>query len=194
MIGRGFRRFAVGAALFAAAFLTACDIHLSGSVDTTPTPEEERVVREAFAVIRQGDVQKYWPLTITRADFIMRDNGLSDFHDQASVAGSVLKPEEQKQQGLDFEQASRNDPECIDFSSATFRSLGTLVRAGEIAMPEGKKLPFKEWSVVIGGPGGEVDTKDMSPRFVLVEWTDGPRILALRFGHGSDDDMDVDDL
>lgn len=149
----------------------------------TPTPSEERIVREAFEALKEKNLQRFEGTTITTADFIMRDNGLNDFHDQASYAGSVLKPQEVDQQSEDyFAVINASGERCIDFSSATFVSLGTAVRTDSFESGDGKKIPYNEWSIVIKTGGREIDTKDLSPRFKTVEWNGAHRILGLALG------------
>ena len=184
------RRLPEIALLLLVALATACHM-LPGalkSAEETDTPEsrasEERAVREAFDALKKKDMQRFRTISITRADFILRDNGLSDFHDEASYAGSVMKPEEQAEQARDFESATRGGPGQIDFASVTFKSLGTVLQSARIDSSDGKSFPFKEYSIVVKGPSGEVDTKDLSPRFVVVPWEGGHRILELRVASG----------
>ena len=178
------RRSLAGAAGFClVAVAAACDLLPTGkSTPGKPTESEERAVREVFEGIKQKDLKRYKAGLITRADFIMRDNGLSDFHDQASYAGSVLKPEEQDQQTEDYVTATRPGPGAIDFASSTFESLGTAVRSDSFETVDGKKIPFNEWSVKIKTGGQTIDTKDLYPRFQVVEWDGGHKVLRLVFG------------
>jgi hypothetical protein len=159
-----------------------------GSSDDADTPEtkasEERAVREAFEALKQDDLKRYRAVSITKADFIMRDNGLSDFHDQASYTGSIQKPEEEQEHGENFNAATRGGSRSIDFKRVTFKSLGTVLQKARIDTVDGKSFPFKEYSIVVKGPSGEIDTKDLSPRFVVVPWENGHRILELRVSSG----------
>jgi hypothetical protein len=128
---------------------------------------------------------------ITTADFIMRDNGLSDFHDQASYAGSILKPDEQKEQMEAFDTTLDPGPGAIDFANSSFESLGTVVRSDSFEILDGEKIPFNEWSVKIKTGGQTIDTKDLYPRFQVVEWDGGHKVLRLvlgepDFGSGGD--------
>jgi hypothetical protein len=145
---------------------------------------EERAVREAFEALKENDLKRFHTVTITTADYIMRDNGLSDFHDDASYAGSIMKPEEREQQSETFQMAARGGSESIDFANVSFVSLGTVLQSASIDTVDGKSFPFKEYSIVVKGPGGEIDTKDLSPRFVVAPWEDGHRILELRLSGG----------
>ena len=168
----------------------ACQM-LGGPSDEVDTPEsrasEERAVREAFEALKQNDLKRFRAVSITTADFVMRDNGLSDFHDQASYTGSIRKPEEEEEHADNFNAATQGGSHLIDFERSTFKSLGTVLQRARIDSVDGKSFPFKEYSIVVRGPGGEIDTKDLSPRFVVVPWENGHRILELRVSDGGGD-------
>jgi hypothetical protein len=148
---------------------------------------EERAIREAFEAIKAKDRKRFYNVSITTADFVMRDNGLNDYHDQAGYAGSVQKPEEQEALIEAFDSVIRGGDGVIDFSSVSFESLGTLLQSAEMDTVDGNTVRFREYSIVVKGPSGSFDTKDLSPRFVVVPWEDGHRILELRMSEGGGD-------
>jgi hypothetical protein len=159
-----------------------------GSSDDADTPEstasEERAVREAFEALKQNDLRRFRAVSITKADFILRDNGLNEFHDNASYTGSIQKPEEEQEHADNFAAAASGGSRSIDFKRVTFKSLGTVLQKARIDTVDGKSFPFKEYSIVVMGPSGETDTKDLSPRFVVVPWEKGHRVLELRVSGG----------
>jgi hypothetical protein len=187
------------ACLCLVALVAACDLLPTGkSTPGKPTESEERAVREVFEGLKQKDRKRYMAGLITTADFIMRDNGLSDFHDQASYAGSILKPDEQKEQMEAFDTTLDPGPGAIDFANSSFESLGTVVRSDSFEILDGEKIPFNEWSVKIKTGGQTIDTKDLYPRFQVVEWNGGHKVLRLvlgasDYGSGGDPTDDAGD-
>ena len=193
------RSLALAAGLCLVALAAGCQyLPSSKPKPGTPTPSQEAAVREVFEALKAKDLTRFHGGMITTADFIMRDSGLSDFHKQASYAGSVLKPQEQEQQAQDYNTATRGGSDYIDFSSATFESLGTAVRTDAVETSDGKKIPYTEWSIKIKTGGKTIDTKDLYPRFQVVEWDKGHKVLNLvlgqpSFGDSGDDSPDSSD-
>jgi hypothetical protein len=139
------------------------------------------LIKEAFTAIKKNDWAAYSRLTVTAADFMLRENKIGPFEEKQSYAGSVLKPEEIQSQRAQFESAVEGGDGLIDFRNAEFVALGSIVEKGDHPLLTGGSVPFVAYSVRINVDGKEFDSRELSPRFVVVKWGHKPRLLRLLF-------------
>ncbi len=78
----------------------------SGCSKPDPSSSPEALVEAAYEAIRTNSWEDYSKLTVTTADFILKEhNAQSAFKQKQSYVGSQLKPEEQARQRQDFARA-----------------------------------------------------------------------------------------
>lgn len=87
-------------------------IDCSGSIDNQPSQAKgsqdvDQLLEQAFAAINSQDWAKYQALTITSADFILKQQRISKFKEKQTYVGGSLKPEEISQQLQQFRQAKK---------------------------------------------------------------------------------------
>lgn len=145
---------------------------------TKPTSSPEALVKTAFAAIKNNDWSAYAPLTITTADFMLKENKVSKFKEGQTYAGSMLRPEEQKQQKEQFQKAAAGGTTILDFRQAKF-DRAVQVASGNQELLTGGPIPVAVYAVALDGGGGQASQLD--PGFVVVEWNRTYRLLGLRF-------------
>jgi hypothetical protein len=154
--------------------LTGCDLE--------PTRTEEGVLRAAFTALRKDRWEDYSKLTITMSDFILKEHKINRFAEKQSFAGGILKPEEKAQQKAAYLRAVRGGAGLIDFRRAQFLRAGSVLDEGKLESLSGREVPFRRFSIRMRSGRAEVDSRALSPRFVVVPWQGGYRLLRLEFG------------
>ncbi len=139
----------------------------------------DTLLEEAFAGIKADDWQRFQKLTITPADFMIRDMGLSAFKAPQSYAGGVLRPRQRDEQRRQFDEAVRGGPGLIDFQRSAYVGPGSLLDSGTRRVANNGSYSYEIWSITIETGEGEVDTTELFPRFTIVKWGDEWRILGL---------------
>jgi hypothetical protein len=170
-------------------FLFFC-IHFSCSKSgSSPDPQDTRdnideLLEEAFAAIKNRDLAKYYKLTITSADFVLKQMGISKFKEKQSYVGSSLKPGEINKQIAQFNRAQQVEEKFEDkmiyFDKDTYVSPGKIVDRGILTVVNNVQIPYKIYTVKIKSESGEV-LDDLYPYFMIVQWGGTPRILELIF-------------
>ena len=148
---------------------------------TRPSSPEEELIRDAFNAIKKNDWKAYSKLTITTADFMLKEHEAGPFEEKQSYAGSILKPEEIERQRLEFDRAVAAGKGIIDFRKAQFVSLGATKETTSEELLTGSTISTTTHSVRIRLDGKETDSRELDPLFVTVKWGDEPRLLRLRF-------------
>jgi hypothetical protein len=142
------------------------------------TPEEE-LVHRAFEAIRQEDWDSFYGTTITSADIMMQLNEIGPFQAQQSYLGSSVRPRERRAQRQQFDRALRSSVANANLRTARFVALGNDVQQFDYALLTGGSVPVTSYSMRVDVGGAEVEVAE--PRFVIVEWQEQARLLALRF-------------
>jgi hypothetical protein len=160
-------------------------IGCSGSNNNEPSQKDiDKLLEQAFAAIKSRDWAKYQELTITSADFILKQQGISKFKEKQTYLGGSLKPEEINQQLEQFQQA-KNAPEelkgdMISFDEDTYVSAGKIVDQGVMPTIGDIQIPYKIYTIKVKSSSGKV-MDDLYPYFVVVQWGSYPMILKMLF-------------
>ena len=142
-----------------------------------PARDAGTLLRQACEALRDGDWNRYRLLTITHADFLMKNQG---FKSELGYA-ATLRQEAQARLHKQFDAAVAGGAGRIDFRRAAYVGPGTLLRQETSDLLDGAAVPLRIYSVRIRLDGAELDTKDLYPRFVLAKWGEGERIYDLEF-------------
>lgn len=170
------------------AILTAiCAVLLAAGCerrDSTATPEG--VVRAAYQAIKANDWDAYEKLTVTTADFILKEyNAQSPVKQQSSYVGSQLKPEEQKRQREEFVRAAAGGAGQLDFRNGAF-GMAHLAASGDEQLLNGSVIPVAAYLVALEG---QAAPSEEPPGFVVVKWGSFYKILRLTYpDSGSEDE------
>jgi hypothetical protein len=148
-------------------------------------PPDEALIKEAFYALKEKDWEAYSRLTITTADFALKEKKIGIFQESQSYTGGVFKPQEIERQKLSFEKAITGGEKIINFNQAEFVSLGLVKESGNIPTLTGEDIPVTAYSIKIRDGNVEVDTKDLDPIFILTKWGNQYRILKLGFREAS---------
>lgn len=157
--------------ILAAALVGACSVQ-------DPTQSPEGVLREAFAALAEADWDRYERVSTTVAHLLQEETGTrqsNPFAERQSYA-HLLKTEQREAQKQIFLQAASRGPGLIDFRNARFAGAGSVLDQGTLS---GLSTPYTTYSIRIELNGESLDTRALYPRFVLVPWKDGWRLLAL---------------
>lgn len=155
----------------ALAAISACSSH-------APTSSPEAVVEAAFTAIKHGDWEAYAKLTVTSADFILKEqNASSPFKQKQGYAGSVLKPEEIARQKKDFYRAAMGAEGTLDFRNGKFGK-AVLAGSGTQETLSGGQIPVTAYLVALDGQSAP---SPAGPGFVIVKWNVGYKLLGLSF-------------
>lgn len=169
-------KFSTSVLLLLLAFcLTGCP----GS--SSPLKQRETLLRQTFQAMKQNDWQNYSKLTITTADYDLKQSSVSPAKAKQSYAGGVAKPRMQEQQKADFQEAVTGGEGIIDFRNAQFVSIGSALDQGTISSLNGVQIPYTTYSLMLKIAGQEIDSKALKPVFTVVEWQDEHRLLNLQF-------------
>lgn len=141
---------------------------------------QERVIHEACQALKAQDWEAYVDLTVTEADYLMRENEIAENEADVSFAGSSLRPEQRQLLKEQFDLAIRGGDRILDFSRCQF-VFPTLERKGTLSTLSGEKVPTEEYILTIEMDGGEKSKPGLGPYFLLAEWGNEYRILALRY-------------
>lgn len=150
------------AAVFVSAFLLSACGPLPGN-----TPES--TAQFLCDALVDNDAENYQRYTVTSADFILRDEGLtSPFKQQMSYAGKVLKPEEIARQQEEFRRAAGqlSGLSCRDVQSRGSESRERL---------DGGMIEVSLFAAVT--KQGPLE----APLFEIVRWGSEYRLLGLQF-------------
>ncbi len=160
----------------AAALPLACCCLLAGC-GASP---QEKLIHDACQALKAQDWEAYSHLTITEADYLMRQNRIAETEAENSFAGETMRP---RQRGLlreQFDRAVRGGPRQLDFGRCQF-VFPTLERRRKMRTLSGEEVPLEEYVVAIEMDGPQRSAPGLGPIFVLAEWEDGFRIIGLRF-------------
>ncbi len=166
--------------LFARMCLTILLALVAGCSRSTP---EERLVERAFEALQDGDWDTFYRITITPADIMMQQNDIGAFQAQQSYLGSSVRPREREAQRAQFERAQKVGVAGANLRTAEFVALGTDVRRYDYSLLTGGSIPVTSYSLRVDLDGSQLEIPE--PRFVLVEWQERPRLLALDFERDS---------
>jgi hypothetical protein len=139
-----------------------------------------KFAEQVFHAIQDEDFGKFEKLTITRADFILKQQKISKFKAKQSYAGGVLKPREQAEQKAQFEQAVNGGDDQIDFKHSEFKSV-IEIDEGLLLISEGYSIPSKTLALKLDMDGEIISTEDLPPYFVVVLWHKKFKLLRLEF-------------
>jgi hypothetical protein len=160
-------------------------IGCSGSGNNEPSQKDiDKLLEQAFAAIKSQDWAKYQELTITSADFILKQQRISKFKEKQTYVGGSLKPEEISRQLQQFKQV-KNVPEglkedMIYFDEDIYVSAGKIVDQGVMPTLLEVQIPYEIYTIKVKSKSGKV-MDDLYPYFVIVQWRNSPRILKLLF-------------
>jgi len=140
---------------------------------------EEKLVQAAFDAIRHDDWEAFSGTTITAADIMMQQNEIGPFQAQQSYLGSSVRPRERTAQREQFKRAQRSPVAEANLRTARFVALGSEPHHFEYTLLTGGSIPATSYSLRVDVDGDEVEIS--KPRFVVVEWQERPRLLALAF-------------
>jgi hypothetical protein len=156
----------------------ALAVTVAGCQRLDPTASPEAVVEAAYAAIKAGDWEAYSDLTVTSADFILKEQGMqSKLKGQGSFAGAVLKPEEQQAQREQFERALAGGEGLIDFKLREFGRAHLAARGFEETL-SGSEIPISAYLVSVAG---ETRPTQDGPSFVVAQWGSFYKVLRLTF-------------
>jgi hypothetical protein len=143
-----------------------------------PTSSPEAVVAAAFDALHDSDWDAYSALTITTADFILKEQKLTGFKQKGTYVGDKLKPEEKNRQREQFQKAGSGGPNTIDFREAKL-DRPILVASAQQELMSGSVVPVALYGLALKDAGSQASQLD--PGFVVVQWSGGYRLLGLRF-------------
>ena len=150
----------------------------SGCSKPDPSSSPEALVEAAYEAIRTNSWEDYSKLTVTTADFILKEhNAQSAFKQKQSYVGSQLKPEEQARQRQDFARAVGGGEGLIDFKQRKF-SRTQLAAEGTQETLSGSHIPVSAYLVAVDGA---TTASTEGPSFVVVKWGSFYRLLGLNF-------------
>ena len=152
---------------------------LAFSAGCSQSSPEEKLVERAFDAIRQGDWDSFYGTTITSADIMMQQNEIGPFQAQQSYLGSSVRPRERDSQRAQFDRAQQSGVAGANLRVARFVALGSDVRRFHYELLTGGSVPVTSYSLQVDVDGNVVEVSE--PRFVVVEWQERPRLLALDF-------------
>ncbi len=166
-----------------AVLMLVLTIQLGGCESTSTSGKDgyKALLKQAFQAIKQNDWDKYSKLTITEADFDLKQNKVSPFKQKQSYVGSVLKPEQQQQQRQDFQRAITGGEGIIPFATAEYVSVGSVVSSGTAESLAGAAIPYTVYSLKVKSGGSEFDSQNLEPLFVVTQWQGEYRLLNLYF-------------
>ena len=163
------------------AFLTlSCSAKSRQQQPTSPGAEFE-LGAKLFAAIKANNWGAFEPLTITSADFTLKRMNLSPVQAKQSYAGASLRPNLIAKLRTDFNRAVAGGAGQIDFRQAFFVGLGPVTASGNLSDIQNESIPFTTYSLKIDTGGRVIDATDLTPRFVVVPWEKGLRLLKLEF-------------
>lgn len=147
----------------AALLVTACS-------NPAPTASPENLVMAGCEAAAANKLEDWRPLTITAADFILKDQGQSSpFRQKNSYAGSQLKPEEIARQEEEFRRLAG---EVAGASCDGVQARGVETRE----RMDGGSIEVNLYAAVINGQALA------SPLFEVVAWSnERHRLLGLKF-------------
>ena len=169
-------------ALAAVLMLSACSLPGSSGPGggKAKRSAEEKLLAEAFSALKAKDWEAFSALTVTTADYDMKEMNTPPLLERQTFSGGVMKPEQQMQIRDQFTAVVDEEVEgTIQFDKAEFVSKGKVVMQGAVESLSGQMIPYRVYSIRIEVDGETIDTRDMSPRFVIVKFNGRPRILAL---------------
>ena len=141
---------------------------------------QEQVIHQACQALKADDWDAYSQLTVTEADFLIRENRIAENEVDQSFAGGHLRPQQRQLLKEQFNRAVRGDELCLDFSRCQF-VFPNLNGTSVFATLSGKKIQLEEYILTIEMDGPEKSAPGLGPYFILAPWEGGYRILALRF-------------
>ena len=150
---------AIAGFLLIALFATGC---------AAPTATPEAVCQAATEAIADGDWERYRELTITMADFDLRQSDISATAAPQSYAGGVLKPELVEKQRQQFRMAVAE----LRGKAAIFQSMHAS--AGQLELESLTGASYLAWTYL-----ADVGLKSRLA-FTLTKWGDEYRILGVR--------------
>lgn len=168
------KRAAIGR--IAALLLVLLSVGLTGC---GPTPQE-KLIHDACLALKAQDWDAYFDLTITEADYLLRQNRIDAPGGQGTFAGESLRPEQLAELRAQYDRAVWGGPGQLDFSRCRY-VFPTLEREQVRTTLSGERYQVQEYRVEIEMDGPERSAPGLDPVFVLARWDDGYRILALRF-------------
>jgi hypothetical protein len=141
-------------------------------------PRSELLER-VYEALSAGDEAGFLRWTITTADFDLKAQGVSPFQAGQTYLGGVIRPEQIAEQRRQFQRAIAAGPGCIDFTRDELAGCGSVLGEGSQETLGGNQVHYLVCSLRIERDGKELDAKELYPRFVLTEWVNGYRLLAL---------------
>ena len=160
--------------------LTTClAIAVAAATGCSRMTSEEELVQAAFDAIRHDDWDAFFGTTITAADIMMQQNVIGPFQAQQSYLGSSVRPRERNAQREQFQRAQHSTVADANLRTARFVALGGEPHRFEYTLLTGGSIPATSYSLRVDVDGAEVEIS--RPRFVVVEWQEQPRLLALSF-------------
>jgi hypothetical protein len=142
---------------------------------------EESLLENVFNALKDEDWEAFQKLTITYADFLLREQKINVFMEKQSYAGGVLKPEEMNKQRKQFEQTIRDKKNQINFKNTSFSSLGSLINETSLELFSDENIFTKTYSLRIQINDQIIDSKNLFPTFTIVRWYEEYRLLNLNF-------------
>ena len=144
-----------------------------------PSPQEQ-TIGLACQALKTQDWEAFAELTVTEADFLMRENQIDENGADHSFAGGDLRPSQQQLLREQFDQAVRGGDRCLDFSRCQY-VFPALIRTSTLTTLSDGEIRLEEYIITIEMDGPEKSAPGLGPSFVLARWEDEYRILALRF-------------
>jgi hypothetical protein len=141
---------------------------------------QERLIHDACQALKAQDWEAYADLTITEADYLMRQNRIDENEADHSFAGESLRPRQRELLRQQYDRAVQGGPRQLDFGRCQF-VFPDLERKRTMKTLSGEEIAIEEYVVAIEMDGPERSAPGLGPIFVLAAWNDGYRIIGLRF-------------
>jgi hypothetical protein len=141
---------------------------------------QERVIHDACQALKAEDWETYLDLTVTEADFLMRENKIVEAEAELSFAGSSLRPEQRQLLKDQFNMAVQGGNRILDFRRCQF-VFPILDRTATLTTLSGEEVHTEEYILTIEMDGAEKSRPGLGPHFILARWEGEYRILALKF-------------
>lgn len=141
---------------------------------------EERLLHNACLALKAQDWDAYSRLTITEADYLLRQNRLDGPEAEGTFAEDSLRPGQIALLRSQYDRAVRGGPGQLDFSRCRY-VYPELSRERVLETLSGEAVEVQEYRVEIEMDGPKRSAPGLGPVFVLARWEKGWRILALRY-------------
>ena len=166
---------------FSVSVLLVSVIIVSGGCSSKRPRTEEDLLRLAFEALKERQWEQYSRLIITRADFFLYEDNISEFEEPNSYLGSVIKPEQIEMHKNLFFRSIQGGQNFIRFDQTEFCRPGSLLKLETKKLIEKDPVILNTYSLVITDGNTEFDTKELYPHFTVayVPWMGQYRILEL---------------